>query len=103
MENKFEELYLAWKRDPCHVSSKMVDYFENEPYKKLQEWCKEHRKEALEGITGVLKEGPSFIVHLLPEILEVTPEVSGYVSLERYCDWWMETLNRARENLSDEE
>ena len=74
----------------------------NDKLIKLEIWCKNNKKEAIEYIKQIIKDEPDNIIILLPELLNYrpkwldNPQIGLYMNLEQCCNWWLNYFNNTR-------
>lgn len=91
MNKEFKELYDKWYYDTFLLASRD---FKHEPgFIKLVNWSKDNKEEAINSIIEILKEAPDFVVHVLDELFDHPLTTEGYVSIEQYCNVWLNILD----------
>ena len=90
MNKEFKELYDKWYCETCFLSSR--DFQHEQGFIDLMNWSKEHKEEAVDSIVEILKKEPSFVVHVLDELFDHPLTAEGYVSIEQYCNVWLNII-----------
>ena len=90
MNKEFKELYDKWYCETCLLSSR--DFQHEQGFIDLMNWSKEHKEEAVDSIVEILKKEPSFVVHVLDELFDHPLTAEGYVSIEQYCNVWLNII-----------
>lgn len=102
MNKEFKELYDKWYENTCLLS--YID-LEHEPYFiELVNWSKKNKQEAVNSIIEILKKEPDFVVYVLDELFDHPLTTEGYVSIEQYCNMWLnliEYYNNGEKDLSN--
>ena len=100
MNKEFLELYKEWYYSYCFNSNHAN--LINDKLIKLEIWCKNNKKEAIEYIKQIIKDEPDKIIILLPELLNYrpkwldNPQIGLYMNLEQCCNWWLNYFNNTR-------
>ena len=94
MNAEFKKLHDDWYKSICFLSHSQ---FQNQQWKDLLEWSKEHKKEAVDGIVELLKEEPNWVVQLCDELFPDIIKVEGFMPLEPYCNLWLNILTKVQE------
>ena len=90
MNKEFKDLYDKWYEDTCLLSSR--DFKNEQGFIDLVNWSKEHKEEAVDSIVEILKKEPDFVVHVLDELFDHPLTTEGYVSIEQYCNVWLNLI-----------
>jgi hypothetical protein len=100
MDKEFLELYKEWYYSYCFNSNQAN--LINDKLIKLEIWCKNNKKEAIEYIKQIIKDEPDNIIILLPELLNYrpkwldNPQIGLYMDLEKCCNWWLNYFNNTK-------
>lgn len=102
MNKEFKELYDKWYENTCLLS--YVDLEHKPDFIELVNWSKENKQEAINSIIEILKKEPDFVVYVLDELFDHPLTTEGYVSIEQYCNMWLnliEYYNNGEKDLSN--
>ena len=99
MNKKFKELYDKWYYDTFLLSYR--DLEQEQGFIDLVNWSKEHKEEAVDSIVEMLKEAPDFVVYVLDELYDHPLTNEGYVSIEQYCNVWLNLIEYYRDGEKD--
>lgn len=100
MNKEFLKLYKEWYYSYCFNSNKAS--LINDKLIKLEIWCNNNKKEAIEYIKQIIKDEPDNIIILLPELLNYRPkwldntQIGLYMNLEQCCNWWLNYFNKTK-------
>lgn len=99
MNKEFKELYDKWNEDTWLLSWRGI---ENEQgFIDLVNWSKDHTEEAVDSIVEMLKEAPDFVVYVLDELFGHPLTEKGYMSIEQYCNVWLNLVEYYRDGEKD--
>lgn len=99
MNKKFKELYDKWYHDTCLLSSR--DFQHEQGFIDLVNWSKDHKQEAVNSIVEILKKEPDFVVYVLDELFDHPLTTEGYVSIEQYCNMWLNLIEYYEDGEKD--
>lgn len=99
MNKEFKELYDKWYCETCLLSSR--DFQNEQGFIDLVNWSKEHKEEAIDSIIEILKNEPNFVVYVLDELYDHPLTTEGYVSIEQYCNVWLNLVEYYRDGEKD--
>lgn len=99
MNKEFKELYDKWYYDTFLLS--LRDFKNEQGFIDLVNWSKEHKEEAVDSIVEMLNGGPDFVVYVLDELYDHPLTAEGYVSIEQYCNVWINLVEYYRDGEKD--
>lgn len=99
MNKEFKELYDKWYEDTFLLSSR--DFQNEQGFIDLVNWSKEHKEEAVDSIVEMLNEAPDFVVYVFDELFNHPLTTEGYVSIEQYCNVWLNLAEYYRDGEKD--
>lgn len=99
MNKEFKKLYDKWYSDTFLLASRDIKH---EPgFIELVKWSKDNKEEAVDSIVEMLKEAPDFIVYVLDELFGRPLTAEGHVSLEQYCNVWLNLIEYEKSGKKD--
>lgn len=99
MNTEFKELYDKWNEDTWLLSYR--DLENEQGFIDLVKWSKENKEEAAASIEEILKNGPDFVVYVLDELFNHPLKADGYISIEQYCNVWINLIEYYRNGEKD--
>ena len=99
MNKEFKELYDKWYYDSFLLSYRDLEH--EQGFIDLVNWSKEHKEEAVDSIVEMLREAPNFVVYVLDELFDHPLTAEGHVSIEQYCNVWLNLIEYYRDGEKD--
>ena len=99
MNTEFKELYDKWNEATMFLSYR--DLEQEQGFIDLVKWSKDHKEEAVDSIVEILKNEPDFVVYVLDELYDHPLTAEGYVSIEQYCNVWLNILDYYKNGEKD--
>ena len=99
MNKEFKELYDKWYEDTFLLSYRDLEH--EQGFIDLVNWSKDNKEEAVDSIVEMLKESPDFAVYVLDELFDHPLTAEGYVSIEQYCNVWLNLVEYYRDGEKD--
>lgn len=99
MNKEFKELYDKWNEATMFLSYR--DLEQEQGFIDLVNWSKENKEEAVDSIEEILKNEPDFVVYVLDELYDHPLATEGYVSIEQYCNVWLNILDYYKNGEKD--
>lgn len=99
MNKEFKELYDKWYEDTFLLSYRDLEH--EQGFIDLVNWSKDNKEEAVDSIIEMLKEAPDFVVYVLDELFNHPLTAEGYVSIEQYCNVWLNLVEYYRDGEKD--
>lgn len=99
MNKEFKELYDKWYEDTFLLSYRDLEY--EQGFIALVNWSKEHKEDAVDSIIEILKKEPDFVVYVLDELYDHPLITEGYVSIEQYCNLWLNLIEYYKDSEKD--
>ena len=99
MNKDFKELYDKWNEATMFLSYR--DLEQEQGFIDLVKWSKDHKEEAVDSIVEILKNEPDFVVYVLDELYDHPLTAEGYVSIEQYCNVWLNILDYYKNGEKD--
>lgn len=99
MNKEFKELYDKWYYDTFLLSHR--DLEREQGFIDLVNWSKDNKEEAVDSIIEMLNGGPDFVVYVLDELFDHPLTAEGYISIEQYCNVWLNLVEYYRDGEKD--
>lgn len=99
MNKEFKKLYDKWHYDTFLLASR--DFKHEQGFIDLVNWSKDNKEEAVDSIVEMLNEAPNFVVYVLDELFCHPLTVEGYVSIEQYCNVWLNLIEYYKDGEKD--